>query len=72
MGENNRITAKQVEAVVESIDRKLSEKPADKVLRKKNSKKISSRENRNMKKHYLPLMGATVIPKQITMLLLCV
>lgn len=35
MGENNRITAKQVEAVVESIDRKLSEKPVDKVLRKK-------------------------------------
>lgn len=35
MGENSRITAKQVEAVVESIDRKLTEAPTDKVLKKK-------------------------------------
>lgn len=35
MGESNRITAAQVEAVVESIDKKLAENPADKVLKKK-------------------------------------
>lgn len=35
MGENSRITAKQVEAVVESIDRKLTESPTDKGLKKK-------------------------------------
>lgn len=35
MGENSRITAEQVEAVAESIDRKLSENPDDKVLKKK-------------------------------------
>ena len=35
MGETNRITAQQVEAVVESIDRKLSEKTTDKGLKKK-------------------------------------
>lgn len=35
MGENNRITAKQVESVVESLDRKLAEKPDEKELKKK-------------------------------------
>ena len=35
MGENSRITAEQVEAVVESIERKLTENPDDKVLKKK-------------------------------------
>ena len=34
-GENSRITASQVEAVVESIDKKLTENPDDKVLKKK-------------------------------------
>lgn len=34
-GENSRITAKQVEAVVESIDKKLAETPTDKILKKK-------------------------------------
>lgn len=35
MGENSRITAEQPETVVESIDRKLSENPDNKVLKKK-------------------------------------
>ena len=34
-GENSRITAAQVEAVVESIDKKLEDNPEDKVLKKK-------------------------------------
>ena len=34
-GENSRITASQVEAVVESIDKKLAENPKDKTLKKK-------------------------------------
>ena len=34
-GENSRITASQVKAVVESIDKKLTENPDDKVLKKK-------------------------------------
>lgn len=34
-GENSRITASQVEAVVESIDKKLTENPDNKVLKKK-------------------------------------
>ena len=33
-GENTRITAEQVAAVVESIDKKLEENPKDKVLKK--------------------------------------
>lgn len=35
MGESRRISAEQVEAVAESIDRKLEENPKDKVLKKK-------------------------------------
>ena len=34
-GENSRITASQVKAVVESIDKKLTENPDDQVLKKK-------------------------------------
>lgn len=45
LGENSRISAKQVEAVVESIDRKLAETPQDKVLKKK---------SREFKKDILP------------------
>ena len=35
MGENSRISVEQVEAVVESIDKKLAANPDDKVLKKK-------------------------------------
>lgn len=36
-GEENRITAEQAAAVAESIDKRLEEKPTDKVLKKKSS-----------------------------------
>lgn len=35
LGENSRITAEQVEAVVESIDAKLADNPQDKELKRK-------------------------------------
>jgi len=44
-GENSRITSEQVAAVVESIDKKLEEKPTDKILKKK---------SREFKKDILP------------------
>jgi len=44
-GENSRITASQVEAVIESIDKKLAENPKDKTLKKK---------TREFKKDILP------------------
>lgn len=73
-GVNSRITTGQVEGVVKSIDKKLAKNPMDKKLRKKrrNSKKISFQENKNMKRSLLYLKDATVIPKQTMMPPSCV
>lgn len=73
-GVNSRITTGQVEGVVKSIDKKLAKNPMDKKLKKKrrNSKKISFQENKNMKRPLLYLKDATVIPKQTMMPPSCV
>jgi len=63
LGENSCISAEQVEVVVKSIDKKLTENPKDKVLKKKvrEFKRISFLENRNMRRHLPYLKKATTI-----------
>ena len=73
-GEHTRITAEQVAAVVESIDKKLEREPENKPLKKKArefKKDILPRKQKyeNPWKH---LKEGTVTPKQIMTLPLCV
>ena len=65
-GEHTQITAEQVAAVVESIDKKLEQEPGNKQLKKKSKefKRISFPGNRNTKNHGNLSWKGTAIQKQ--------
>lgn len=71
-GEHTRITAEQVAAVVESIDKKLEQESGNKQLKKnpKNLKSLSFQGKRNTKNPWKPLGEGTAIRKQTQMPLL--